>query len=458
CKMSPIVTGHPRFSSSTHNWYSILQESINQVALARNLPIIDLHAALGNRPDLITDAPTLHPNVEGAELIAKTVYKHLTGDYGGLKLPSIFGSYMVLQRDKPLNVWGQADAGTQIIVEWDGQRIETKTGLDGHWEVLFPAPKLSSQGKTLSILNGNTRIDFEHVLVGDVWFAAGQSNMDFRLKHALNGDSLASQAGKNKNIRILQFESAAITDNVSWDSLTLQKANNLDFFTGSWQLNNQNNAANSSAVAYSFANEIANELNIPIGIITLAIGGSPQLSWLPRQELESNPAFVQSLHPWRSTDYLMAWNRERANKNLSLTDSPFQQHPYAPSYIYEAGLSRLTPISLRGIIWYQGESDAENLELYSLLFPQFVKSIRDSWNDNLPFYYVQLSSIERPSWPRFRDKQRTFLDEIPNTGMAVTSDIGNPQDVHPKEKIVVGHRLAQWALSKQYHRKNIPSG
>lgn len=456
--LSPIFTGHPRFSSSTFTWYHAIRELIDQVAEAAKLPVIDLYAALHNRPDLITDTPTLHPNKDGAALIAKTVYQHLTGDFGRLQLPPIFGDYMVVQRDKPFKIWGTANAGTTIEVTWEGQTREAITGIDGHWALTFPAPTLNRKPQTLTVKNENNQLTFENVLVGDVWLAAGQSNMEFPLKSALRGDSLANLADSQKNIRLLQFDSYARTDNVVWDSLALKKANKLNFFEGQWVENNKENALDFSAVAYSFANEIAEAEDIPIGIINISVGGSPQLAWLPRFSLEKNADFVQSLHPWRQSDYLMGWCRARANKNLELTNSPFQQHPYAPAYIYEAGLAPIVPFALRGMIWYQGESDAENAELYSRLFPYFVEEIRAKWNDEFPFYYVQLSSIERPSWPFFRDLQRRLLEQIPNSGMAVTSDIGNPKDVHPREKLKVGHRLACWALDQQYGHDILASG
>lgn len=458
CNLSPIFTGHPRFSSSTFTWYHAVRQLIEQVAEATGLPLIDLYASLHNRPDLITDAPTLHPNKGGAALIAKTVQQHLTGDFGGLKLPPVFGEYMVVQRDKPFQIWGTANAGTSVEVTWNQQKKEATVDVDGHWELSFPAPSLNPKPQSLIIKNDDEELHFDNVLVGDVWLAAGQSNMEFPLKNALRGDSLANLADQQQNIRLLQFDSYARTDNVAWDSVTLKKANELDFFEGEWTQNNKDNALDFSAVAYAFANDIAEEQHIPIGIINLSVGGSPQLAWLPRLSLEKNADFVQSLHPWRLSDYLMGWCRMRANKNLELTDSPFQQHPYAPAYIYEAGLAPLAPFSLRGMIWYQGESDAENVELYSRLFPYFVEKIREQWNDDFPFYYVQLSSIERPSWPYFRDVQRRLLQEVPNSGMAVTSDIGDPHDVHPREKLEVGQRLARWALHEQYGRDIVFSG
>ena len=456
--LSSIFTGHPRFSSSTFTWYHAVRELISQVANASQLPVIDLYAALHNRPDLITDNPTLHPNKQGAALIAKTVQEHITGNFGGLQLPPVFGEYMVVQRDKPFQIWGIANAGTTVQVQWAGQTQKAIAGVNGHWEMTFPAAALNPNAQTLTIKNGDDERVFSEVLIGDVWLAAGQSNMEFKLRDALGGDSLANLADKQKNIRLLQFDSYARTDDIVWDSITLKKANELDFFDGQWERNKKETALNFSAVAYSFATEIAESEDIPIGIINISVGGSPQLAWLPRLSLEKNTDFVQSLHPWRQSDYLMGWCRMRANKNLELTDSPFQQHPYAPAYIYEAGLARLIPFALRGMIWYQGESDAENVELYSRLFPYFIEEIRAQWNDDFPFYYVQLSSIKRPSWPYFRDEQRRLLQIIPNSGMAVTSDIGDAKDVHPREKLEVGHRLAQWALSRQYKQNVTPSG
>lgn len=458
CKMSPIFTGHPRFSSSTFGWYHQIQEMIAQVAAARQLPVIDFYGELHNRPDLFTDAPTLHPNAQGASKIAQIVQQHIRADFGGLQLPPVFGNYMVVQRDKPFHVWGRANAGTTVEVQWGGTSKNATVGADGHWQMTFSAPTLNNKPQTLLIKNEDTQYLFDQVLVGDVWLAAGQSNMEFALRHALRGDSLTAIATARDNIRLLQFDAVAHTSDIAWDSTALAKANELDFFHGEWGANNPENALRFSAVAYAFAYELSKNQDIPIGIIHLSVGGSPQLAWLPRISLESNPDFVGSLHPWRKTDYLMGWCRERANKNLSASASAFQQHPYAPSYIFEAGIAPLIPFALQGIIWYQGESDAENVELYSRLFPYFVKEWRHKWQDELPFYYVQLSSIERPSWPRFRDAQRRLLATVPNSGMAVSSDIGDPTDVHPREKIIVGQRLAQWALREVYAADAIPSG
>lgn len=458
CKMSPVFTEHPRFSSSTFQWYHRIQELIGRVAEARQLPVIDLFAEFHNRPDLFTDAPTLHPNAGGAGKIAEVIRQHITGDFGGLQLPPVFTENMVIQRGKPFRIWGRANAGTRVSVSWDNAIKYTHSAANGTWEIIFPAPVAGLSPQTLSIDNENLSLVFRNVLVGDVWLAAGQSNMEFPLRNAFRGDSLALVAAGNPAVRLLQLDSYVRTDNVAWDSTALRKANELDFFAGQWLENGVTAAAAFSAVAYSFAHELVKDQHVPVGIIHLSVGGSPQLAWLPRLSIESNPDFVQALHPWRKSDYLMAWCRERAGKNLSLTGSPFQQHPYAPSYIFEAGIKPVVPFALSGVIWYQGESDAENAELYERLFPYFVQEWRTQWKQDLPFFYVQLSGIERPSWPYFRDVQRRFLDKVENSGMVVTSDIGDTNDVHPREKIAVGERLARWALNRVYGRDIVPSG
>lgn len=458
CEMSPVFTGHPRFMSGTFRWYHLIRELISRVAEVRQLPVIDLFEEFHSRPDLFTDAPTLHPNARGAGKIAEVIRQHITGDFGGLQLPPVFTENMVIQRNKPFRIWGKANAGTRVTVAWNQAVKSAESGSDGRWEIVFPPAEADLRPKALSIENEGRKVIFRNVLVGDVWLAAGQSNMEFPLRRAFRGDSLVSLAAGFPGIRLLQLDAYVKTDNVVWDSLALKKANELDFFSGQWLENNAAAASGFSAVAYSFAHELVKDQGVPVGIIHLSVGGSPQLAWLPRLSLESNPAFVGALHPWRKSDYLMAWCRERVEKNLGLTGSPFQQHPYAPSYIFEAGIRPLIPFALSGIIWYQGESDAENAEQYELLFPYFVQEWRTQWKQDFPLFYVQLSSIERPSWPHFRNLQRRLLDTVGNAGMVVTSDIGDANDVHPKEKIVVGERLARWALNRVYGRDMLPSG
>src|SRR5690606_29551839 len=169
CKMSPIFTGHPRVTSSTFDWYHLIQEKITQVAEATQSPLIDFYSALHARPDLFTDKPTLHPNRQGAAQIAKIVQQHITGNFGGLQLPPIFGKYMVVQRDKPFQIWGRANARTTVEVEWNHKSQHVAVGTDGRWELTFPAPTLNRKPQTLRIKNGENELVYDQVLVGDVW-------------------------------------------------------------------------------------------------------------------------------------------------------------------------------------------------------------------------------------------------------------------------------------------------
>lgn len=457
CKLTPIFTGHPRFVSSTFEWYHEVQKRIDQVAVINKAVVIDFYKALHNRPDLFTDAPTLHPNAIGTETISEIVYKHITGNFGTFRLPTIFADNMVLQRGKPLVFWGKGNTNTTVTISFGTIKKSVRIGDDGTWQVTFPAMEAISAPQTISFTNDGQHVVLKNILVGDVWLASGQSNMYFSLAQTKGGDSLA-KASVQKNIRLLKYKPYAETDNISWDSTTLKKANELDFFSGTWKINDTIAAKEFSGVAYAFASKIQTEINVPVGIIEIAVGGSPQISWASRLALESEPLFTPAFQNWRHSDYIMKWCRDRADTNLKNASSPFQRHTYEPSYNFEAGIEKIIPYAIKGIIWYQGESDAENGELYKKLFPFFVKDWRTQWKENLPFYYVQLSSIERPSWNYFRDIQRQLLNEIPNSGMAVTSDLGDRTDVHYKNKIPVGIRLAQLALHGTYKKNIISSG
>lgn len=456
CSLTPIFSGHPRFVSSTFEWYWKLQQKIKEVAAIHHLPIIDLNSALHNRPDLFPDQ--LHPNEAGAAILANTVYQHITGNFGGLQLPDVFTSNMVLQRNEPIKIWGKANTGTVVQVKFLHQQKLIKVGMDGSWQVIFPATKANSQPQVLEINNEGKTIQLNNILIGDVWLCSGQSNMYFSVQQSMGADNILQKADVAAPLRLFKYKPFAETDNTAWTTEELQKANELKFFSGSWQLNQKESIAGFSAVAYAFGSEILREEKVPVGLIEVAVGGSPLLSWVSRLSLESSPLFALSFNNWTQSDYLMQWCRERALTNIKNATNPLQRHSYQPSFNFESGIAPLTPFPLTGIIWYQGESDAENAELYQKLFPLFVKDWRTQWKKDLPLYYVQLSSIERPSWNYFRDAQRRMLSVIPNSGMAVSSDLGDRKDVHPKNKFPIGNRLARLALNKTYKKNVLSNG
>ncbi|SEA24511.1 sialate O-acetylesterase [Arachidicoccus rhizosphaerae] len=454
CKMTPIFTGHPRFLSSTHVWYQKVQQAIEQVARINKVPLIDLYQQFHDRPDLITDQPTLHPNKAGAAKLAKVIYQHLTGRFGGLTLPDIFTSGMVLQRDQPVKIWGTADAGSTVLVKFHGQEKKCTVPFDGRWQLQLAAQKANAQPETMTVINGSDKIQLQDILIGDVWLASGQSNMLFTVKQTDKADSLIRHRELKKGIlRLFNDKNLAATDDINWDTAVLNKTDRLQFFSGHWAKPDPEETSDFSAVGYVFGRQIALSQDIPVGMIEVAVGGSPLLSWVDRSTLENDPLFEPALHDWLHSDYLMEWCRQRAAKNLEKSTAPYPRHPYEPAYNYEAGIAPIAGLPIKGVIWYQGESDADNAPLFARLFPVFVKSWRATWHRaDLPFYYVQLSSLDRPSWNYFRDVQRKLQHQIPHSKMVVTSDLGDSLNVHYKDKIPVGQRLALVALKETYHQ------
>jgi sialate O-acetylesterase len=281
--------------------------------------------------------------------------------------------------------------------------------------------------------------------------------MLFRLNQAYEGKEAIAKA-THKNIRLYQFNAIRETGDVAWDSAVLDKTNKLEYFTGTWKKCNPETASTFSAIGYFFGQKIQQEENVPIGLIEVAVGGAPIVSFMDRHTMEFDNYLADELYNWRKSDFIMPWVRERAAQNLELSKDPRQRHPYEPCYNYEAGISKLVNTPIKGILWYQGESDAHNVDLYAYNFEKLISSWRNLWSENLPFYFVQLSSIDRPSWPYFRDMQRKISLLIPNTFMAVSSDFGDSLNVHPTHKQPVGVRLALLALKNSYYKNVIANG
>ena len=451
-RMTPIFHDHPRFRSGTRDWFWQIQETIPQIAKAHNTGLLDFHAPLYVRPELFPDA--LHPNEEGAQILAKTVYQKLTGDYGGLQLPFVFASHMVLQREKPIPFYGKANRGEKVTVTFNNKSKSIVANDNGDWRVEFPAMK-GGGPYNATIAAASKTIVLDDILVGEVWICSGQSNMDFPLRSAINEKGEMLRAQKAASIRFLNHVPIAETDNSVWDSTTLDKVNKLQYFSGNWQVSDSNTAKEFSAVGYYFAQQLQQKLGVPIGIIQVAVGGATTESFIDRYTMEHHPVLMNSLYNWRQSDFFQPWVRERTSTNLKNATNNKQRHPYEPAYNFEAGIQPLTSFPIQGVIWYQGESNAHNVELHQTLFPQLVNSWRNKWGYAFPFYYVQLSSLDRPTWAHFRYSQLQLLKQIPNSGMAVSSDVGDSLDVHPRRKKEVGERLARLALHFTYNKKEV---
>ena len=456
CRMTPIFHGHSRFKSGTRDWFWQIQQKIEAVAASAHTGLIDFHPLLYPRPDLMPD--NLHPTAEGAGLLAQAVYGHLTGDFGGLRMPITYTDNMVLQCGKPLRIAGQANAGERVTVVVAGNKAQTIAAADGQWAVTLPS--LNAGGPyTLTVTATSGRLTYQNVLAGEVWLCSGQSNMSFRVDQSTPEEVEASlrQAAAHPQIRLFNMQPRWFTNDVEWDASVLDSLNRLQYFTDTqWTECNEQTVKAFSAVAYAFGKMLTDSLGVPVGLILNAVGSAPTEAWIDRKTVEF--AFPDILYNWEKNDFVQSWVRERGTKNIAQATQKGQRHPYQPCYLYEAGIAPLAQYPLRGFIWYQGESNAHNIEAHEQLFRLLAASWRKQWQAELPLYYVQLSSLNRPSWTWFRDSQRRLMKEVPHTGMAVCSDLGDSLNVHPRQKREVGERLARWALNRTYAHNCIPSG
>lgn len=451
CRMTPIFNSHPRFKSGTRDWFWQIQDQIEQIAKAAPVGLIDLHTPLYAHPDLFKDA--LHPDQAGAAIIAKTVFGYLTGNYGGLKLAPVFMDHMVFQQKTNIRVWGKADAGNEIIGTFGKQVGKCVANESGDWALTFdPVP--AGGPYMLKVSSGNQQAVVLHdIMVGELWICAGQSNMEFPLKGSATASADVSRSG-NSRIRLLNLKGIVRADDSKWDSLSLEKINKLEFQEGVWKACNPESAADFSAIGYYFGKMLNENLEVPVGVIQVSVGGAPIEAFIDRKTLEFDPRLVDVLYNWKKNDLIMDWCRQRAALNLSESNNELQRHPFEPAYIYEAGIQPLAGLSVRGVIWYQGESNAHNAEHYQVAFTALVQSWRKAFgNPEMPFYFAQLSSLNRPSWPYFRDVQRQLSHTVAHSGMVVTSDLGDSLDVHPTRKREVGERFAQLALHNVFGQK-----
>jgi len=467
CRLTPIFHGHHRFLSGTRDWHSEICRRIELIGNTADVAYIDLFSPLVTRPDLFAD--NLHPNAEGAGIIAKTVYGAVTGDYGGLQLSPMYGDGMVIQRGKEIALRGMADRGEKVEVSLVRQvygkknKLVSETviadgcaaaGCDGRWTV--PLPALEAGGPYVLKIGA---LSFKDVWVGEVWICAGQSNMEFKLKNCDSaGEDLAEASGRT-DIHLLNMVPRWPTNDTEWDAGALAEVNGLRYYSiDGWKCGDSASAGNFSAVGYHFGRVLADSLGCHVGLVNCAVGGSTTESWCNREILQWE--FPQVLYDWYNGDFGQQWARGRALKNIAASqDKRTQRHPYETGYLFDAAIRKIDAFPARGIIWYQGESNAHNIESHVRLFTLAVESWRKYWGEELRVETIQLSGMDRPSWPRFRDSQRILSESIPNVGLTVCSDLGNRSDVHPKCKKPVGERAAWSALYNVYGNAGvIPSG
>ncbi|MBL9206924.1 MAG: sialate O-acetylesterase [Opitutaceae bacterium] len=339
-----------------------------------------------------------------------------------VRLAPLFRDHVVLQRDQPLPVWGIAAAGERVRVTLGSDAVVTTAGTDGRWHVQLPARGANPTPQEL-VVEGTHRIVVQDVLVGDVWLCSGQSNLQMSVQHALHA---AEETASAQHPLIREFKVA--------NQFSVEPS---DTVAGQWQVCSPATVGSQSATAYFFARDLHRHLGVPVGIINSSYGNSPISSWRDADALSNEPAVTQ----W--------WAHQRAAK------TPPRPHRQ-PAVCFNGMIHPLVPFGLRGIVWYQGESDASEVPLLSSIYARQFQGLIGEWRRHfgreLPFFWVQLAGYGKAGerdWVGVREQQSTAL-ALPRTGQAIAIDVGDATDIHPKNKQVVGHRLARLALRREY--------
>mgnify|MGYP001240820592 FL=1 len=350
-----------------------------------------------------------------------------------VKLPSVFDDHMVLQQGQKLPIWGWADPGESVTVSVAGQSKKTKAGKDGAWKVQLKPLKASKTPVAFSV-KGSNSIEFEDVLVGEVWLCSGQSNMEWRVSQSDNPKEEIA-AGKHpliRHIKIPHRPSATPEKDVTPER-------------GGWEVCSPETVGSFTAVGYFFARHLQGELGVPIGLLGCNWGGTRIEPWTTPSGFKSVPELKKDY-----ADKLDTFPKKRDNGTIN------HQSPLA---LHNGMISPINPYGIRGALWYQGESNNGEGMLYYEKKKALINGWRDIWNNKkMPFYFVQLAPYKYGGEPtRLAGIWQAQLEtlKVPHTGMAVTTDIGNIRDIHPRNKQEVGRRLALWALAKDYGKKGI---
>ncbi len=381
-------------------------------------------------------------------------------------LAPCFSENMVLQRNTVVTLWGSAQPKDEVTLSMQGQTVKAKTDKNGRWEATLS--KLTAGGPfALSVSTKNATEQLDNVYVGEVWLAGGQSNMAFRLDQNHESERHIAEAS-NASIKFMMVPYVYYKGMKVKDSLMV------------WRNATSENVGVMSAAGYFFAKKLQAELGVPVGIVCCYKGGTPAEAWMTRASLENNPDFVPILTRYQKivdnlgeagvekewSDYNTALREfkaaeKRGEKDIKRPAEPMGPYnPKRPVGLYENMLARIIPYTFAGAIWYQGEANAPRAEQYRTLFPALINLWRkDFRNPNLPFLFVQLANYDHPNytgpnWAELREAQLMAWQNVKNTAMAVSIDVGEKDDIHPTYKEPVGLRLADAALATVYG-KNI---
>ncbi len=391
-----------------------------------------------------------------------------------LQVAKIFSDNMVLQREQPIHIWGRSTPAEKVEVSFADQNKNVLVAKDSSWNIYFKKQKANAHPQSIVITSGNEKIELQNILIGDIWICSGQSNMEWPMIREMHW----KEEIKNTDQPLIRLynppPAGRYVYGVAYTDSLNKRLNTKDFYLwNNWQNCDSNSVKDMSAVAYYFAKTIVAKKNIPIGLINLSIGGAPIETFISWDAMENSKQFAVKVQGnWLENKNLPEWIRQRGNENVGKNANGFKDdlglnHAYKPGFAYTSGIKPILSLPIKGFIWYQGESNSleiARVKEYKDLLHLLIDDYREKWKQpSMPFYWVQLSSIDTTSyqsqyWPEFRDEQRKLLTEVNNTGMAVSSDIGFKNNVHPTNKKAVGERLARWALNKNYNDHIVPSG
>lgn len=344
-----------------------------------------------------------------------------------VKLPGIFSDNMVLQQNDNVKIWGNSTGKTvQVITSWNNKKYKVNADDSGNWQATLTTP--SAGGPYTISLDDGEKLNLENILIGEVWLCSGQSNMEmpvkgFKNQPTLNSNDILLEA-ENPQIRLIKYDKTAsripATDNKST----------------SWQVSDAQSAKEFSAVAFQFAQTLQRKLKVPVGVIMSTWGGTKIEAWMTENSLKSFPEI-----------------------QIKPVADPAKVNPNDPTVLFNAMINPIVEYGIKGILWYQGESNRVNAGKYEQMMVSMVKEWRQLWNRDMSFYYVQIAPYQYADNPLsgalIREAQLNASRNIPNSGMAVTMDIGAANFIHPPDKTAVSKRLAFQALAKTYGMKGL---
>ena len=377
-----------------------------------------------------------------------------------LTVEPIYQSHMVLQQGAEVPISGTATSSGAVTVQFGDQKVTAKVK-NKKWQAVLAPMAANSEGRPLTITQGKEELVLDDVLVGEVWFASGQSNMLFRLNET--PDKSALTWPEIPGFRYYHAEPQILPNNKPYTPAQIEQLRAGDMYRGAWAVSGgAGSTPRMSAVGWYFGRKLQATLGVPVGVIHTSLGGSEMAAWMPPAVLKKK--YKECLTPrWLESKYVSAWARARGMWNIGKTE-PGAPHPFKPAYLFETGVTPWLRFPMAGVIWYQGETDAEekdqkqNTDLLTDLINGWRKEFH---RPELPFLMVQLPRLNdkaplRAYWPEFREVQKRVSETLPQVYFTTTIDLGSTNsDVHPKRKLEVGERLADLAAAKVYG-KDVP--